>query len=228
MAKVRELCVVVKTWWEHLYNTPSAYVQQVFDTEHIPLSIFPKNKNKQLKNKHLRQFSIFGIPLGYILPNPIPLLTRRKLKPKMMKYPTVLFFFSALFFLNFSNGCPACLASDTFLLSTEEIVLRDELRRELIADQLVGHQEGVKIEFEFHDLFVNEVIPDGDLMVKYQSLLRMHGIQAGPQRQIHLFPNGKIEIGDYDDWGQLIGEPIRLGKAVARWTNFGHGGSCAV
>lgn len=132
-----------------------------------------------------------------------------------MKYPTVLFFFCALFFLNFSNDCPECVASDTFLLSTEEIVLRDELRRELIADQLVGHQEGVKIEFEFHDLFINEVIPNGNLMVKYQSLLRMHGIQAGPQRQIHLLANGKIEIGDYDDWGQLIGDPIRLGKAVA-------------
>lgn len=132
-----------------------------------------------------------------------------------MKYPTVLLFFCTLFFLNFSNDCPECITSDTFLLSTEEIVLRDELRRELAADQLVSHQEAVKIEFEFHDLFINEVIPNGDLMVKYQSLLRMHGIQAGPQRQIHLFPNGKIEIGDYDDWGHLIGDPIRLGKAVA-------------
>lgn len=132
-----------------------------------------------------------------------------------MKYPTVFSILCTLFFLNFSNGCPECVANDTFLLSTEEIVLRDELRRELVADQLVGQHEGVKIEFEFHDLFINEVIPTGELMEKYQSLLNMHGIKAGPQRQIHLFPNGKIEIGDYDDWGQLLGDPIRLGKAVA-------------
>lgn len=132
-----------------------------------------------------------------------------------MKYPTVFSILCTLVFLNFSPECPDCVTSDTFLLSTEEIVLRDELRRELVADQLVGHHEGVKIEFEFHDLFINEVIPAGDLMVKYQSLLRMHGIQAGPQRQVHLYPNGRIEIGDYDDWGQLLGDPIRLGKAVA-------------
>jgi hypothetical protein len=132
-----------------------------------------------------------------------------------MKYPTVFSILCTLFFLNFSNDCPECVTSDTFLLSTEEIILRDELRRELVADQLVGGQEAVKIEFEFHDLFVNEVIPTGELMIKYQSLLRVHGIQAGPQRQVRLFPNGKIEIGDYNDWGQLIGTSIRLGEAVA-------------
>ncbi len=131
-----------------------------------------------------------------------------------MKYPTVFITLCTLFFLNFSVDCPECVTSDTFLLSTEEIVLREELRRELVADQLVGNHEGVKIEFEFHDLFINEVIPTGELMVKYQSLLRMHGIQAGPQRQVHISPNGKIEIGDYDDWGQLLDAPIRLGKAV--------------
>ncbi|WP_020536179.1 hypothetical protein [Lewinella cohaerens] len=132
-----------------------------------------------------------------------------------MKYPTVVTILCTLFFLNFSNDCPECVTSDTFLLSTEETVLRDELRRELVADQLVGNHEGVKIEFEFHDLFINEVIPTGGLMAKYQSLLRMHGIEAGPQRQVLISPSGKIEIGDYDDWGQLLGAPIRLGKAVA-------------
>ena len=95
------------------------------------------------------------------------------------------------------------------------MVLRDELRRELVADQLVGNNEGVKIEFEFHDLFINEVIPAGGLMAKYQSLLRVHGIETGPQRQVLISPNGKIEIGDDDDWGQLLGAPIRLGRAVA-------------
>jgi hypothetical protein len=132
-----------------------------------------------------------------------------------MKYPTVFSILCTLFFLNFSHDCPECISSDSFLLSTEEIVLGEELRRELVADQLVGHNEGVKIEFEFHDLFINEVIPAGELMVKYQSLLRMHGIEAGPQRQVLLSPDGKIEIGDYDDWGQLLGAPIRLGGAVA-------------
>lgn len=134
----------------------------------------------------------------------------------MMNYPTVLCILSTLFFLNFNiNDCPDCIPSDTFVLSIEETALRDELRTALADDQLAKSQETVKIEFEFHDLFINETILDMEMMQKYQMLLRKYGVAAGPQRQIHLLADGKILIGDFNDWGELLDAPIRLGAPIA-------------
>lgn len=100
------------------------------------------------------------------------------------------------------------------VLSPQEIELRNHLWEELRADGLASNAN-VVIEFEFHDLFINEEIPGHTLMLKYQRLLRMHGLKSGPQRQIHINEAGQMVIGDFNDWGDLIGEPIRLGLAIA-------------
>ena len=112
---------------------------------------------------------------------------------------------------------PAADTSDTntLVLSPQEIQLRDQLWAELKTDGLASTYGTLVIEFEYHDLFINEEIPEYGLMLKYQRLLRSYGIQPGPQRQIHLFEDGQMLIGDFDNWGDLLNEPVRLGLAVA-------------
>lgn len=133
-----------------------------------------------------------------------------------MKYPTVFCILCTLFFMSISHYTTSdSISADKIILTPTEVELREELVSTLLADQLIRQGEAVKVEFEFHDLFVNERILDYDLMAKYQNLLRSYGIQSGPQRQVRIGTDGSMIIGDFDDWGQLITAPIRLGNAVA-------------
>ena len=133
-----------------------------------------------------------------------------------MNHPTVICILFATLFMSLAPY-PAADTSDTntLVLSPQEIQLRDQLWAELKTDGLASTYGTLVIEFEYHDLFINEEIPEYGLMLKYQRLLRSYGIQPGPQRQIHLFEDGQMLIGDFDNWGDLLNEPVRLGLAVA-------------
>lgn len=133
-----------------------------------------------------------------------------------MNHPTVICILFSLLFMSMSAylTVDSCKLND-WAMSPQETELRDRLWEELQADQLASAEQAIVIEFEYHDLFINEVIPEYSLMLKYQRLLRSFGVQGGPQRQVQLLENGRILIGDFDDRGQLMGAPIRLGLAVA-------------
>ncbi len=133
-----------------------------------------------------------------------------------MNHPTVICFLFSVFFMSVAAS-PALDTSivKASVLTPQEMELRDYLREELLADGLVNSNQAVVIEFEYHDLFINEEIPDYAQMLKYQEMLRSFGVTSGPQRQIHLSSNGGIIIGDFNDWGEMLGEPVRIGLAVA-------------
>ncbi|MEL6969898.1 MAG: hypothetical protein AAFZ63_05660 [Bacteroidota bacterium] len=133
-----------------------------------------------------------------------------------MNHPTVICILFSLLFMSVAPG-PAVDTSavETGALTPQEMELRDYLWEELQADGLAASNQAVVIEFEFHDLFINEEIPGYAQMLKYQKMLRSFGVTSGPQRQIHLSSNGGLIIGDFNDWGEMLGEPVRIGLAVA-------------
>lgn len=133
-----------------------------------------------------------------------------------MNHPTVICILLSVLFMSLA-ATPAVDTSviEAAMLTPQETELRDYLWEELKADGLTTANEAVVIEFEFHDLFINEEIPGYAQMLKYQKLLRSFGVTSGPQRQIHLSANGGLIIGDFNDWGELLGEPVRIGLAVA-------------
>lgn len=133
-----------------------------------------------------------------------------------MNHPTVICILFATLFMSLAPYPAAdTSAHDALVLSPQEMQLRDHLWAELKADGLTGAPGTLVIEFEYHDLFINEQIPEYSLMLKYQELLRSYGLKSGSHRQIHLFKDGQMLIGDFNDWGDLLGEPVRLGLAVA-------------
>ena len=133
-----------------------------------------------------------------------------------MNHPTVICILFAILFMSLASYPAAdTSATDALVLSPQEMQLRDHLWEELQADGLANASSTLVIEFEYHDLFINEVIPEYSLMLKYQRLLSSYGLKSGPQRQIHLLEDGRMLIGDFNDWGDLLGEPVRLGLAVA-------------
>lgn len=98
-------------------------------------------------------------------------------------------------------------ATDNCKLTCE---FRQVLLKELHADQLVAQDaQHVKIEFEYHDIFVNETILDYEMIAKYQVLFRAYGITPGPQRQIRLMSDGNVVIGDFGLQNELL-EPVQL------------------
>ena len=131
-----------------------------------------------------------------------------------MNHPTVICFLLTTLLMSMAPS-PSDSSRTNLVLNPQEVELRDQLWQELQADGLARTGSTVIIEFEFHDLFINESIPSYNLMQKYQRLLRNYGLSSGPQRQIHLLEDGRMLIGDFNDWGDLMGEPIRLGVAVA-------------
>ena len=138
-----------------------------------------------------------------------------------MKYPTVFSFFCAIFLLSASASPLAAntVANDLLLNDPTENVgdasvtannFCHLLFTQLKADGLISAAtEQVKIEYEFHDIFVNEQILSYELMAKYQQIFQENGIKPGPQRQIHLNKQGPLLIGDFGQYGELM-EEIRL------------------
>jgi len=130
-----------------------------------------------------------------------------------MKSPTVILSYcllAALFYL-FPNAIEA--SPDLTPYPPVEISdltgknMSQLLIAQLKTDQLINTEtQHVKIEFEFHDIFVNERILPYELLAKYQKIFTDYGIQAGPQRQIHLYTNGDVLIGDFGQYGELIKE----------------------
>lgn len=132
-----------------------------------------------------------------------------------MKYPTVLSLLCAFCFISASAlplaaGHPtmtdpiSCEANCTSPCNGTHS-LQQLLFSELLIDQLIdGEDSIIKIEFEFHDLFVNERILSYELIAKYQQILYAHDITPGPQRQIHLHRNGRLVVGDFAPNGQLL------------------------
>ena len=130
-----------------------------------------------------------------------------------MKSPTViLFYFFLASVLTLSAGPASAFQNSAFSPTPEIKELRGKSLRQILcaqlrADQLItGEAQHVKIEFEFHDIFVNERILPYELIAKYQKIFTNYGIQAGPQRQIHLYSNGDVLIGDFGQYGELIKE----------------------
>jgi hypothetical protein len=140
-----------------------------------------------------------------------------------MKSPTVFFTYCAIFtFLHLfpfaANGMKNTkLTSDT--IESEELVkknLNKTLICQLLADQLItAETQYIKIEFEYHDIFVNEQALSYELMTKYQKMLMSNGIQPGSQRQIHLETSGSILVGDFGLYGELIREmPLAIPSEI--------------
>ncbi|MEM1216008.1 MAG: hypothetical protein AAGJ82_10005 [Bacteroidota bacterium] len=101
------------------------------------------------------------------------------------------------------DSCPtaACEIKKSFRQAVLQSLRQDGL--------IAAEAQHVKIEFEYHDIFVNEVILDYELIAKYQALFREYGIAPGPQRQIRLLSNGEIVIGDFGLQNELL-TPVEL------------------
>lgn len=105
--------------------------------------------------------------------------------------------------------CVACSNDSSELISEFRQVLLAELR----ADDLISNDaKHVKIEFEYHDIFVNETIIEFELTPKYKSLFERYGIEPGPQRQIRVLSSGEVVIGDFGLQNELL-ESVQLGFA---------------
>lgn len=132
-----------------------------------------------------------------------------------MKSSTVLNLFYTFFLVLITTLPVAAGITNIRPLSSDPIedttLPRENLNKllfcQLRTDQLIdANTQLVKIEFEYHDIFVNEQILSYELIAKYQQLLRENGIEPGPQRQIHLEANGKLLIGDFGQYGELVRE----------------------
>lgn len=130
-----------------------------------------------------------------------------------MKSPTVFFFYCLLA----STLCLFPVSADAFgVLDKAPITANNDLNvknlnkvlfSQLLADQLISMEtQYVKIEFEYHDIFVNERILSYELITKYQKIFTDYGIHSGPQRQIHIYTNGDILIGDFGQYDELLKE----------------------
>jgi hypothetical protein len=127
-----------------------------------------------------------------------------------MKYPTLFSVLCACFLFNAGSYPTTPAAKPTLSVNAEFTTcdLHAVLWANLIADQLINNQdELVKIEFEYHDIFVNQRILSYELIEKYHQLLTHYGVKPGSQRQIHLYANGHLAIGDVNGRGQMLVQP---------------------